>query len=186
MNERCSARNFPSCRLSCRPRAAAFSAFSPKAPKKSGTQIVFFDTPGILSKATYELQPLYAGLCETSVEGADAIFDCRGCAETRGKPKPEKQSPHNTPTQNQAGKNRQRKKAEERGAKASQTLMMRLQMRPKRWTSRLLLRLIKWMLWRQKLRLFVMDALMKLHFRQARCADFRTGKISMWMNFCSR
>ncbi len=133
--------------------------------EENGTQIVFFDTPGILSKATYELHRSMLDFVKTSVEGADAILIVVDVLKLVEKPKPEKpKSAQHPNTKTQTGKTAS-VKAEERGAKALQTLMMRLQMRLETVDKPIIIALNKMdALGDKKLALPVMDALMKLPF----------------------
>ena len=130
--------------------------------EESGTQIVFFDTPGILSKATYELHRSMLDFVKTSIEGADAVLIVVDVQKLVDKPKPAqrqqfgakaKPAPASPPHAN------------ERGAKALQTLMMRLQMRLETVDKPIVIALNKMdALHDKKLALPVMDALMKLPF----------------------
>ncbi|MCU0426522.1 MAG: GTPase Era [Candidatus Kapabacteria bacterium] len=130
--------------------------------EESGTQIVFFDTPGVLSKPSYELHRSMLDFVKSSVEGADAILivvDVQKLVEKPRTKKPSTNRPSNQATKQPSNQ------TEERGAKALQTLMMRLQMRLETVEKPVIVALNKMdALHDKKLALPVMDALMKLPF----------------------
>ena len=130
--------------------------------EESGTQMVFFDTPGVLSKPTYELHRSMLDFVKSSVEGADAVLIVVDVQKLVDKPRPKNQALKKPSPQ--AAK-QLKPKNEERGEKALQTLMMRLQMRLETAGKPIIVALNKMdALHDKKLALPVMDALMKLPF----------------------